>query len=213
MATIRKLRGRWQAQVRRRGMKPRCKFFDTKFEAEKWARDLEAQVDRFGAAPDTRILETTTLSELLECLYYMDHLVEYRHWEQGKNRPTFQKLFEYFTEHPDVCNFPEGLKAVSELRRHYRELLEIVHASAKSARMTDALANTQIWKTTAGDVGKWSTLHKNVLRDVNFLLLSLFGESLKGASNKGLREALALVIPPGKDQAIHSSLGVRILRQ
>ena len=40
MATIRKLRGRWQAQVRRRGMKPRCKSFDTKLEAEKWARDL-----------------------------------------------------------------------------------------------------------------------------------------------------------------------------
>ena len=40
MATIRKLRGRWQAQVRRRGMKPRCKSFDTKQEAEKWARDL-----------------------------------------------------------------------------------------------------------------------------------------------------------------------------
>lgn len=66
MATIRKLRGRWQAQVRRRGMKPRCKSFDTKIEAERWARDLEAQVDRFGAAPDTKILETTTLGELLE---------------------------------------------------------------------------------------------------------------------------------------------------
>ncbi|KGD95694.1 site-specific integrase [Rhizobium sp. YS-1r] len=66
MASIRKLRGRWQAQVRRRGMKPRCKSFDTKQEAEKWARDLEAQVDRFGAAPDTRILETTTLGQLLE---------------------------------------------------------------------------------------------------------------------------------------------------
>ncbi len=66
MATIRKLRGRWQAQVRRRGMKPRCKSFDSKLEAEKWARDLEAQVDRFGAAPDTRILESTTLGELLE---------------------------------------------------------------------------------------------------------------------------------------------------
>lgn len=61
MATIRKLRGRWQAQVRRAGMKPRCKSFDTKQEAEKWARELEAQVDRFGAAPDTRILESTTL--------------------------------------------------------------------------------------------------------------------------------------------------------
>ncbi len=66
MATIRKLRGRWQAQVRRRGMKPRCKSFGTKLEAEKWARDLEAQIDRFGAAPDTKILESTTLGQLLE---------------------------------------------------------------------------------------------------------------------------------------------------
>ena len=56
MATIRKLRGRWQAQVRRRGVKPRCKSFDSKLEAEKWARELEAQVDRFGAAC-TRALE------------------------------------------------------------------------------------------------------------------------------------------------------------
>jgi len=47
-------------------MKPRCKSFDSKLEAEKWARDLEAQVDRFGAAPDTKILESTTLGQLLE---------------------------------------------------------------------------------------------------------------------------------------------------
>lgn len=66
MATIRKLRGRWQAQVRRRGMKPRAKSFDSKVEAEKWARDLEAQVDRFGSAPDTKILESTTLGDLME---------------------------------------------------------------------------------------------------------------------------------------------------
>lgn len=45
MATIRKLGGRWQAQVRRRRTKPRCKSFDTKLEAEKWARELEATVD------------------------------------------------------------------------------------------------------------------------------------------------------------------------
>lgn len=66
MATIRKLRGRWQAQVRRRGMKPRAKSFDSKADAEKWARDLETQVDRFGTAPDTKILESTTLHALLE---------------------------------------------------------------------------------------------------------------------------------------------------
>jgi integrase len=47
-------------------MKPRAKSFDSKAEAEKWARELESQVDRFGAAPDTKILETTTLGDLLK---------------------------------------------------------------------------------------------------------------------------------------------------
>ena len=36
MATIRKLRARWQAQVLRREMKLRCRSFDTKLEAGSW---------------------------------------------------------------------------------------------------------------------------------------------------------------------------------
>ncbi len=66
MATIRKLRGRWQAQVRRRGLAPRARSFDTKADAERWARQLEAQVDRAGLLPDTRPAETTTLKQILE---------------------------------------------------------------------------------------------------------------------------------------------------
>ena len=46
MATIRKLRGRWQAQVRRRGVAPRAKSFDTKADAQRWAQDLEAEANR-----------------------------------------------------------------------------------------------------------------------------------------------------------------------
>lgn len=65
MATIRKLRGRWQAQVRRRGMKPRCKSFDTKTDAEKWARELESQVDRFGAAPDIQHQSAFIIQKLI----------------------------------------------------------------------------------------------------------------------------------------------------
>jgi len=65
MATIRKLRGRWQAQVRRKGMKPRAKSFDTKAEADRWARELEAVVDRFGCAPDTRVADKQTLADVL----------------------------------------------------------------------------------------------------------------------------------------------------
>jgi integrase len=65
MATIRKLRGRWQAMVRRKGMAPRCKSFDNKVDAERWARNLETEVDRCGSLPDTRTAESTTLREIL----------------------------------------------------------------------------------------------------------------------------------------------------
>src|SRR5882724_781590 len=65
MATIRKLRGRWQAQVRRRGVAPRAKSFNSKAEAQHWAQDLEAEANRSGWVADTRLAEKTTLRELL----------------------------------------------------------------------------------------------------------------------------------------------------
>lgn len=66
MATIRKLRGRWQAQVRRKGLPPRAKSFDTRSDAEKWARNLEAEADRGSVLADTRLAENMTIRELLE---------------------------------------------------------------------------------------------------------------------------------------------------
>lgn len=66
MATIRRLRGKWQAQVRRKGIPPRAKSFATRADAEKWARNLEAELDRCGSLPDTRLAERMTVQELLE---------------------------------------------------------------------------------------------------------------------------------------------------
>src|SRR5471032_2833351 len=65
MATIRPLRGRWQAMVRRRGVAPRCKSFDKRTEAVRWARQIESEADRSGWVADTRLAEKTTLGELL----------------------------------------------------------------------------------------------------------------------------------------------------
>jgi integrase len=65
MATIRQLRGRWQAMVRRRGIPPRCKSFDKRTNATRWARELESEADRSGWVADTRLAEKTTLRELL----------------------------------------------------------------------------------------------------------------------------------------------------
>ena len=66
MATIRRLRGRWQAQVRRKGIPPRAKSFDTKIDAEKWARNLETELDRCGNLPDTRLAEQMTVRTMFE---------------------------------------------------------------------------------------------------------------------------------------------------
>jgi integrase len=66
MATIRLLRGRWQAQVRRKGVPPRAKSFDKRSEAIAWSRGIESEADRSGWLADTRIAERTTLSELLK---------------------------------------------------------------------------------------------------------------------------------------------------
>ena len=57
MASVRRLRGRWQAMVRRRGVAPRCKSFDKRSDATRWARELEAEADRSGWVADTRLAE------------------------------------------------------------------------------------------------------------------------------------------------------------
>ncbi|MBB3974114.1 hypothetical protein [Hansschlegelia beijingensis] len=66
MANITKYRGRWVAQVRRKGIAPRGKSFDTKADAEKWARQLEAEVDRCGTLPDARVAASTTVAQIIK---------------------------------------------------------------------------------------------------------------------------------------------------
>lgn len=66
MATIRK-RGnlQWEARIRRKGMPTTCKTFETKLDAEKWAREIEAEMDR-GVFVSRSEAEGTTLYEALE---------------------------------------------------------------------------------------------------------------------------------------------------
>ncbi|WP_306424617.1 site-specific integrase [Methylobacterium thuringiense] len=46
-------------------MQPRSKSFDAKSDAERWARSLEAELDRNGALPDMRPAEKATLAQIL----------------------------------------------------------------------------------------------------------------------------------------------------
>ncbi|MFC4518827.1 site-specific integrase [Cupriavidus pinatubonensis] len=64
MASIWKRGDYWRVAIRRRGFPPQARTFDTKVEAEAWAREAEAEMDR-GAFVDRREAERNTLGDLL----------------------------------------------------------------------------------------------------------------------------------------------------
>ncbi len=65
MATFRKRSGSWQAIVKKKGFGQISRTFDTKTEAEAWARHLENEMDR-GVFVSRKEAENTTLSEALD---------------------------------------------------------------------------------------------------------------------------------------------------
>jgi|SRR5688572_12333598 len=65
MATIRKRGTKWQAQVRRLGTAPITRSFLQRADAMAWARQVEADADRRGLPGDLKLLDKTTLGDVL----------------------------------------------------------------------------------------------------------------------------------------------------
>ena len=66
MASIRRRGATWQVQVRRRGLRPLTRTFRLKGDAELWARQREAELDRGDLPVDHRALRSIKLAHLLE---------------------------------------------------------------------------------------------------------------------------------------------------
>src|SRR5262245_4673279 len=66
MATIRRHRHKWQVQIRRAGMKALSKSFHELKDAKAWARQMEVQADRNDLPLDTKVLQQTTVGELVK---------------------------------------------------------------------------------------------------------------------------------------------------
>lgn len=65
MASIRRRGSNWQARVTRKGFPPEVNTFLNKTDAERWARHVEAEMDK-GAYLSRTLAERVTLSEILE---------------------------------------------------------------------------------------------------------------------------------------------------
>jgi len=66
MATIRKHRDKYQVQIRRQGFSPISRSFLKLSDAKEWANMMESRADRQELGPDRKVLETITLSSLVE---------------------------------------------------------------------------------------------------------------------------------------------------
>lgn len=84
MAYISQRGAYWRAEIRRRGYKPAYRTFDTKQQAQQWARRTEGDMDS-GAHLDRSESERTTLREALE-RYRRDIVPEKRHPYQENRR-------------------------------------------------------------------------------------------------------------------------------
>jgi hypothetical protein len=65
MASIRKHRGNWQVQVRRKGVGSVSRSFTLKADALEWAGETERTAQRRGLHANPKLLERSTVSELL----------------------------------------------------------------------------------------------------------------------------------------------------
>jgi hypothetical protein len=65
MATLRNRSGKWQARVVRKGHIPVTKTFQAKQDAERWARQVESDMDK-GSFSSPVLAERTTFKEVVE---------------------------------------------------------------------------------------------------------------------------------------------------
>lgn len=84
MASISKRGDYWRAQVRRKGQPTQNASFDTKLQAQTWARDVETKMDR-GEFYDMSEAQRTTLHEALD-RYYREVSTQKKHPAQELQR-------------------------------------------------------------------------------------------------------------------------------
>ena len=128
MATIRKRGERYQVQVRRRGSPDLSKTFVKKSDAEAWGRAMEIQHDRAGVICDARILERTTLGELVT--RYRDEISAMKKCEAVE-----RTLLNAFLRQ-DICQRSIASVTPSDFAAYRNERLKVVSASGFNREMS-----------------------------------------------------------------------------
>lgn len=139
MATIRKRKDRYQAQVRVSGSPPLSRTFDTKRDAVAWARKCETDAETIGIAKDVRSLKKVSLMELLD-RYEQEVTPKKRgHWREVyailalKRHPISLKKLDALSE-GDAASYRDARLKIVKASTVYRELALFRHVIETARR-------------------------------------------------------------------------------
>ncbi|WP_373504629.1 site-specific integrase [Aestuariivirga sp.] len=118
MATIRKHRGKWQVQVRRKNCRPVVKSFIQRKDAEAWSRQTELEIDRKALPEDPRQLERITLGELV--IRYRDTITP-----RKRSAKSETLVLNAFLRHP-ICSRTLSELGQGDFARYRDERLQEV---------------------------------------------------------------------------------------
>lgn len=151
------------------------------------------------------------IENIVFCIYYMDHAVEYRQWSQGNHRLSFSHLFDYLKSHPDLINIKTNLDGVKIIKQEWETLSKSVHSSSMSFRMTAKGQFPVLFSSDVASLGAWSTRESHCIYAINLILMALFKTCIQGASMRDLRKAISLVVVKSNVQAVlKKSFGINL---
>lgn len=128
MASFRKRGTKWQVQVRREGHPPISRTFTKKADAEVWARQIEAGIERADLPVDMAVLRNTTLADLLS--RYRDTVTAEK---RGRRDETYRinKMLAHA-----ICALPLLKLTPAFMARYRDERLEEVQSETVRRELT-----------------------------------------------------------------------------
>lgn len=155
----------------------------------------------------------SSLENILFCLYYKDHPVEYDLWQMGKHRPTISSFIKYLEDHPNFINTDDRLTSIPLLKKEYSTLSRAVHSSTLPFRMTKQPFDfPSLVIADDGELNKWVSREKKCLQIINQLLLITFCTLLQDAKQNQLRKIVSFVIPTNMHSLYISTLNIRLFQ-
>ncbi|HEU0054632.1 MAG TPA: hypothetical protein VFQ39_15705 [Longimicrobium sp.] len=198
----------WKSELLERALGSGALSFFTEAQNDGLSSHVLARVGAWRSALKSL---RSCIENTMAAMYYKDHPIELRLWEQGKHKVGFTELSGYFEKHPDVSGTDRTVTGLDILEKEYGTLSRAVHGSATSFRMTSG-DKTLLWSPDRAKLGAWSTRESQVIRGVNLLCLSLFKDEVSGVRHSNLRKAISLAIPLSLHTRIRTSLGIALSR-